>query len=70
MEFMVMSLLLTAKVEKRGLHVSRYNSIAQMNKPFISRNKNILLKTVFNKSRKSSCYATCNSSDQEYLRSN
>ena len=45
---MVMSLLLTAKVEKRSLHVSRYNSIGQMNKPFISRNKNILLKTLFN----------------------
>ena len=48
MEFMVVNLLLTAKVENHGLHVSRYNSIGQMNKPFISRNKNILLKTLFN----------------------
>ena len=48
MEFLVMSLLLTAKVEKQGLQVSRYNSIGQMNKPFISRNKNILLETLFN----------------------
>ena len=45
---MVMSLLLTAKVEEHGLHVSRYNSIEQMNKPLISRNKNIFLKTLFN----------------------
>ena len=48
MEFLVISLLLTAKVERHGIHVSRYNSIGQMNKPFISRNKNILLKTLFN----------------------
>ena len=44
----VMSLLLTAKIGKHVLQVSRYNSIAQMNKPFISQNKNILLKTLFN----------------------
>ena len=48
MEFVVISLLLTAKVEKQSLQVSRYNSIGLMNKPFISRNKNILLKTLFN----------------------
>lgn len=48
MELLVISLLLTPKVEEHGLHVSRYNSIGQMNKPYISRNKNILLKTLFN----------------------
>ena len=45
---MVMSLLLTTKVGKHGFQVSRYNSIGQMNEPFISQNKNILLKTSFN----------------------
>ena len=45
---MVMSLLLTAKVEEHDLHVSRYNSIGQMNKPFISRNKIPYILKVFN----------------------
>lgn len=44
----LINLLLTAKVEEHVLHVSRYYSKGQMNKPFISRNKNILLKTLFN----------------------